>query len=124
MIAYDENANGILGDQNSLVFSKDGELLALATSNQKVIAKNIHTRMETTFSPLQELDDDQEEIWFHPLKIEFDEGYVRFNEGNRLDINQYEFTIQPYRKSGFNPCANCASCNGCNMEQRLEGSNA
>ncbi len=124
LIAYDENVNGILGDQNSLIFTKEGELLALATSNQKVIAKNIHTKEEITFSPHQELDDDQEEVWFHPLKIEFEEGYIRFNEGNRLEINQYEFKIKPYRKSGINPCANCASCNGCNMEQRLEGFNA
>jgi len=115
LIAFDENVNGIFGDSNSVVFSKEGKLLSLITSNQKVIAQNVETKTRITYSPYQELDDDGiEEIWFRPLKIEFEEGFVRFNEGKRFNISEYQFTVQPYHKVGINPCSNCASSGQCN----------
>lgn len=120
--AFDENANGILGDNNSLILSKDGTLCSLITSTQRIIVKNLESKAQTIYSPSQELEEDGEEIWFRPLKIEFEKGSVRLNDGERIDISQHQFMIQPYHKIGFSPCSNCASCGGCSMEGKIEAS--
>ncbi len=117
--AYDENAIGIIGDNNSVVFSKEGKLISLVASNQMVIAINKETGSRTVFSPSQELDEDGEEIWFRPLKMAFEDDYVSFQDEKRFDISQHEFKMQPYHKTGFSPCANCASCAGCNAEGNM-----
>lgn len=124
--AYDETANGITGDNNSLVFNQNGEVISLKTSYQKVIAINQTTKEIATFLPYQEVDCDGEEISFHPLKIDIDGEFISFNDSDKLEVHQYQFFVRPYTKTAINPCANCASngkcdsdCNKQNIEVKL-----
>jgi hypothetical protein len=114
--AYDETANGITGDNNSLVFNQNGEVKSLKTSNQKVIAINQTTKEIATFLPYQEVDCDGEEISFHPLKIDIDGEFICFNDSDKLEVHQYQFFVRPYTKTAINPCANCTSNGKCTSE--------
>jgi antitoxin component YwqK of YwqJK toxin-antitoxin module len=108
--AYDDTANGITGDINSLNFTEDGKLKSLVTSDNKITVGNSSGRI-TTYSPEQMNDEDGIEITFLPLIIEFEENTVCFNHGVKHELSANTFTIENYVKSGISECSDCSSCN-------------
>lgn len=114
--AYDFEANGICGDQNSLNFTREGELESLITSGTTVTVcrDNMDSK---TYSPEQEVDVDGLEVNFIPLKIEFQQNGVCFNDEMTYDIQENSFILEPYRKTSPNKCSDCSSCSqGCKKD--------
>jgi len=111
--AFDINANGITGDRNSLMFSKEGAVHSLITSDMKVTVKGYGLEELITFSPEQEEDEDGLEVCFHTLKMEFGENSVCFNDGDKYNISESQFILEPYLRSVPSQCTDCASCGGC-----------
>ncbi len=111
--AFDSNATGISGDNNSLVFSKEGTIHSLVSSGVKVAVQQNETDKPIIYSPEQELDEDGIEICFQTLKMKFDENDVQFNEGEKYDLHTNKFMIGPYIRSAPNQCSDCASCGLC-----------
>lgn len=109
VLAFDKNANGISGDVNSLNFTKEGSLQALATSGNVITVKT-SSNQRITYTPSQEIDPDGEEVSFCPLIIEFVEDQVIFNRTDKYHIPSNEFHIEPYHSTAINPCGNCSSC--------------
>ena len=109
LLAYDKNANGISGDNNSLQFTKEGKLSSLITSGNKVtVMRNSHP--VATFSPWQELDVDDTELNFHSLLIEFQDDTVTFNHDASFDIQTDEFVIELYTAVAVSQCSDCENC--------------
>jgi antitoxin component YwqK of YwqJK toxin-antitoxin module len=113
IIAYDVNANGITGDRNSLIFTKEGSVQALITSEMNVVVSGYGLDSPITFSPEQEVDEDGTEVCFHNLKIEFNETSIRFNNGEEFSLHSNHFTLEPYIRLIPSQCTDCASCGRC-----------
>ncbi|MHB8129318.1 MAG: hypothetical protein ACYDEX_09995 [Mobilitalea sp.] len=113
MKAFDYNANGITGDRNSLIFSKEGALQSMISSGIQVIVQSKENDEWILYSPQQEVDEDGIEICFNTLKIEFEENNISFNDGEKYDLSKYEFIIKPYNRPAPSQCSDCASCGLC-----------
>lgn len=109
--AFDLSASGINGDVNSLNFTKDGKIKSFATSNTKVTVKSADTL--TTHSPAFARDINDAELYFEPLKIEFDNENVIFSGESKYKIAEYQFKIEQYSRKQHGACSSCASCNQC-----------
>ncbi len=107
--AYDSNANGISGDTNSLNFTQEGKLKSFITSSNKI---RIANEEGVIYSPEQSVDEDGLEIAFQPLKVEFQDNTVCFNDRVTYDINSTQFIIEPYIRIARSMCSGCASCDG------------
>ncbi|HEX9061082.1 MAG TPA: hypothetical protein VF941_12955 [Clostridia bacterium] len=109
--AFDLSASGINGDVNSLNFTKDGKIKSLITSNTKITVKGANTLK--TYSPTFARDINDTELYFEPLKIEFDNENVIFSGESKYKIKEFQFKIEPYSRKQHGGCSSCASCNQC-----------
>lgn len=109
--AFDLSASGINGDVNSLNFTEDGKIKSLITSSTKIAIKGANTFK--THSPTFVRDINDIELYFEPLKIEFDNENVIFSGESVYRIEDYQFKIEPYSRKQHGACSSCTSCNQC-----------
>lgn len=109
--AYDENADGITGDQNSLNITQEGMIKSLITSGTKVTIWENDKKIRI-YSPKAFYDMDGLEINFLPLMIEFDNERVCL-DGDWYDQKAYRFTAEPYIRDRSKLCTDCSACQGC-----------
>ncbi len=117
--AFDENALGISGENNSLCFKKDGSLHSLITSSSKIAVINkdgvIHV-----IGPIVKPDPVEEgKSVLIPLKISFEGNCVRFEEETIrvFDMLTSEFTvlnISSETRAGLF-CGDCSNCSRCKL---------
>ena len=113
--AFDVNAIGINGDNNSLNFYEDGSIKSLLTTTDVIIlSDDLGNRFsfEPGLRPSM-LDEDGMDIV--PLKLEFFDDKVRINENDETtySINKYNFVVKNNTFKAVNKCGSCASCTGC-----------
>ena len=113
IMAYDLNAIGINGDENSLNFYEDGTIKSLVTSVDKIKVTSLNGKMRT-FQPgskISSYNDEGTDIV--PLVIEFYDDKIRFNKdsNNEFLISDNSFNVGNFIEK-FN--ASCNSCEGCN----------
>lgn len=112
--AYDTNATGITGDMNSFVFTDDGRIKSLTTSNTQITVTG--PGGTKIFSPLYIREMAAHELFFQPLKIEFDKGKVRFNGQDEYLIKECSFKPEPFARTAKKSCSDCSSCKQCTFE--------
>ena len=107
ILAYDVAPLGIHGDTNSITFYEEGDIKSLYTSSDEVVIEKGETRHR--YSPVYRrsmCNDKLKEIV--PLKIEFSEKEVIFNDGNeKYDFENFNFRVNPSiidLKTIFIPC--------------------
>ncbi len=113
IMAYDLNAIGINGDENSLNFYEDGTIKSLVTSVDKIKVTSLNGKVRT-FEPgskISSYNDEGTDII--PLTIEFYNDKIRFNKDSNSEfvIGDNLFCIGNSTQK-FD--AGCNSCEGCN----------
>jgi hypothetical protein len=109
--SFDITANGITGDKNSLSFTEDGKIKSLTTSNTKITVMD-GNNITKIHSPIHIGEIDEFDLFFKPLKIDFGNDKVRFNEQDEYKIRGNQFKIEPYHKPLQNKCSDCSNCKG------------
>lgn len=109
--AFDINAIGISGDQNSLSFHEDGSIKSLTTSSTKVIVSGHN--ISRVYSPIHMNGPVDNELFFRPLKIDFEREKICFNGQNEYILGDNHFKVEPYSKPLKNKCSDCSSCSQC-----------
>ncbi len=118
LLAYDNTAVGIHGDDNSLQFTKEGLVKSLKTifSGLSIVKEN-----ETIEILPQKrrslLDPDRFETV--PIKISFENGEINVFDSNHelIVLEKGSCRIQSIvslANQSENTCTNCQKCNGCN----------
>lgn len=110
--AFDAAAVGITGDRNSIVLGRDGALLSLATSHHAIAVK-LPGGCLRHFTPTCGRDEEDGDLYFQPLKLDFAGGTVRFNNREAHSIGCAEYRVMPFSRRGSGGCSDCASCNKC-----------
>jgi hypothetical protein len=113
---FDVNASGISGDKNSLIFNEDGSIKSLITSNTRIIAAGPNNTTKV-HSPMHTREAYDLDIFFQPLKIEFEKDMVRFNRQYEYKIEDSRFIAEPYAIPIHNKCSDCSSCAKCTSVQ-------
>jgi hypothetical protein len=111
--AFDYNASGISGDQNSLLFTGTGAVQELITSGMKITIQDREGKTLAVFSPVQDLDEDGLEVSFTALKLAFENNKVCFNASSVYDITEHTFIIEAYHRKVPGMCSDCAECGKC-----------
>ncbi|OEH85067.1 hypothetical protein BHU72_05505 [Desulfuribacillus stibiiarsenatis] len=110
--AFDSNAHGINADVNSLVFHEDGRLKALTTSLHRIEITDKQGNL-TIFEPsLTPNLFNPEQMDINPLRIEFDNEYVRVNGESIFDVNDTNIEVTSFtvNKKLCSSCSNCTAC--------------
>jgi hypothetical protein len=112
--AYDRHAIGIHADSNSIKFSQDGRLEALSTSSNEVEVTD-KNGIKIVYKPqLQPSQIDETVIDIIPMKIEFLDNKVRFNNSEEeYSIAECEFLISIASLNIGNSCSSCSNCSSC-----------
>ena len=117
LTAYNENALGINGDSNSLVFTESGNIKSLCTSSSKVAIFEKDGSFETMKAIIK--PDPFEEGIFSliPLEISFEGHYVKLNCDKKLiyDINTTRFTVINDTVINSGPGLSCTDCSSCSL---------
>ncbi len=117
--AFDENALGISGENNSICFKKDGSLHSLVTSSSKIAVKNKDGIIDV-IEPIVKPDPIEEgKSILIPLRIFFEGDCVRFEEERTkvFDLLTSKFTvlnISSETRYGLS-CGDCSSCSRCKL---------
>ncbi len=111
--AFDANALGIHGENNSLRLYENGSVRSLISSTDIIEVIN-ELGEKTVYTPLFKLNMlDDEKMDIIPIYIEFHDDCARIN-GNDYDINRNIFSIKRHLKMfSENSCSDCSSCEGC-----------
>lgn len=108
--AFDNDPDGISGDINSLNFDPDGSVSALCTTTSRVIV-TVDADTEKTYEPTEtaSLCSDSVKVAV-PLKIEFMDGKVRFNQSSQdeYDLAVCTFKTEEYVADLTIPSYECA----------------
>lgn len=93
--AYDTNALGINGEQNSLMFNENGKIKALTTNFTKV---SVLSSNGTTvhYAPGYQEESVHGMLSFIPLRMEFTDCCVKFNGQQEHPINECVFITERY----------------------------
>lgn len=110
--SFDQYANGISGDKNSISFYENGSIKSLITSNSKVIA-TVQDNIAKVHSPIYIGEMYESELFFRSLQIDFEKNIVLFNRQDKYKIEEYTFKVEPYIKSSHSKCSDCSSCRQC-----------
>ena len=117
--AYDQNALGISGENNSICFNKDGSLHSLITSSNKIAVID-KDGVKHIIGPVVKPDPIEEGKWvLVPLKITFEGNFVKFEEEKTkvFDLLTAQFTVVKFSneiRSVFS-CGDCSSCSKCSL---------
>lgn len=110
IVAYDNDPEGIMGDINSLQFSREGEVTSLSTTYNAITVRNASGE-EITYAPTQKESLCSEQVLITvPLKIEFLNEKVRFNKNFSDEYNFSECTfdvIKYEKKKAADPSYDC-----------------
>lgn len=118
--AFDMNANGINGDDNSLAFYEDGSVASLITSTDRLLINNKRNNtadvIEPSIRPSMIGGNDEEVV---PLRICFKKekcfiyGYYKEGWKERIyPLSEYDFEICNMAVTLKNVCGDCNSCQG------------
>jgi hypothetical protein len=108
--AFDSDPEGISGDINSLMFGLDGQIIALTTTNCRVVV-TVDSETEKIYSPKEKESLCSESVMVSvPLQIEFLNGKVRFNKSfqDEYDLTACRFRVEPYTAKVAIPCYECS----------------
>ncbi|WP_026881926.1 hypothetical protein [Clostridium akagii] len=112
IMAYDVNAIGINGDDNSLNFYGDGKVKSLVTSMGKIKVTSSKGLL-SIFEPglkISSYNDESKDIV--PLYIEFYDDKIRFNKdaNGEFLIEDNSFIIEDFMKKFDSSCNSCEGC--------------
>ena len=115
--AYDVNSIGINADSNSIEFDKQGRLIKLITSSDKIAVQSPNGVMKFLV-PIEiqnPLSEDENEII--PLKLEFDyeNNKVKISDDKNYEFSLKECKFNIFKGSLLPTCSpeDCASCSLC-----------
>ncbi|WP_321491651.1 hypothetical protein [uncultured Desulfobacter sp.] len=107
--AYDNDPEGIMGDINSLQFSKLGEVTSLSTINTAILVKTVSgEEVKHAPSEKESLCNEQMTVTV-PLQIEFINEKIRFNKSvsDEYYFPENSFRAVNYEKKAANPFYVC-----------------
>lgn len=113
--AFDINANGINGDDNSLNFYEDGRVRSLVTSTDRVKIKNKKNgevkNVGPTFRPSIIRDEDEEVV---PVTLIFFDDRCCIDGRTELTFayEEYSFEVENMVVTPKTTCSDCSSCQG------------
>lgn len=110
--AYDVNAVGISGDENSVIFYEDGRIMSIVTSSSVIEVykgSKLKAIYEETEKPGMFNLDIMDKV---PVSIEFYGESVYLN-GDEYKMDKYSFKISTSQKIQEKNCGNCSSCTFC-----------
>lgn len=116
IVAYDNDANGITADSNSLCFYEDGNVKSLITFQNKIAVQTNDERL-LWFMPqvIPAIDEDGDDT-LAGLKVEFKGDTIVFNGSQEFKREETGFTILPFMNGmpmcSPSDCANCSLCGG------------
>jgi hypothetical protein len=115
--AFDENALGITGDNNSLCFNKNGSISSLATSSSKIAVFSKDGTFETMEPSIKPHPLEDGQFIVVPLKISFENHYVKFEgeDTRTYDINTTRFTVLNDTVSNSSTKFSCGDCSSCSL---------
>ena len=112
--AFDPDALGIDGDNNSVVFARDGGIKSLLTSEISVTVMRDGEAISSFAPIIKSSNYFDDELALDPLKISFANGFVRFGRRNNAGpegeyhISEHEFLIEAFNSEGYrNLCEEC-----------------
>lgn len=113
--AFDINAIGINGDENSLEFWEDGRVKSLVTSTDSIRARSKKNGKETVIRPFfrpSTVKDEEEEIV--PVRIAFREKECTLygKADSVFAYEEYDFEIENFAVTPKAGCSDCGSCPG------------
>lgn len=114
ILAYDNNAVGIHGDTNSLVFNEDGSIKSLLTSTDQIEVTSKNGEKFIYKPELKPSLCDESIMEPYPVRITFAGNRIGFydNIKHEYDIDEYKFeVVNNYYKN--KSCGN--SCNSCSL---------
>jgi antitoxin component YwqK of YwqJK toxin-antitoxin module len=109
IMAYDIDANGMLGDSNSLRFTPDGQVQALVTSTDRITItgpNGYQVVHEPGLKPSLFNDEAMDTV---PLYIAFAGGTVGFHNGiaKEYPLKEFDFSVQSFSLKIKNSCSGC-----------------
>lgn len=117
--AYDTLANGVDAGKNSLSFYEDATLQSVATCG-KIFIKNKETGRYENFISKSNLGLTDDDYYFVPIRITFDDKVVIIKDGEKeatYQIENYEFFFYYeedfHNKECYGDCSQCSS--GCGI---------
>ena len=119
--AFDTNASGISADENSLVFSESGEVLALTTSTDVIAVydenKKVHFIKPVQLEVPELREDEEDEVpTLLPIRMEFGEDAVTFvsETVQTFKISTCKFSVMK-SDLGCSPSSGCSDCSSCSL---------
>jgi hypothetical protein len=107
--AYNLNAHGVNGDENSFNLYETGKIKSLITSTSKLEITEKNKKF--TYSPKYYDNNDYSNLYFKPLKLLFINNNLIVNDTNCHSLNS-KFEIG-FIQQNKNNCSSCSSCNQC-----------
>lgn len=114
--SFDNMANGITGDKNSLNFWENGMIKSMTSISTKITVIS-HANVTRIYSPRYIKDMSEYELFFRPLQIDFLNDKVCFNGQDKYIVNENHFKIESYFEPTQNKCSDCANCIQCSIIQ-------
>jgi hypothetical protein len=112
IMAFDIDANGILGDSNSLCFMPDGQIQSLATSTDRITITGRNGQRVLYEPGVKPSLFDDEKMDTVPLHIAFIGRKIGFQKSvaKEYDIEQHNFSIQSLPLKVSSSCDACLGC--------------
>lgn len=113
--AYDTNVLGINGDSNSLTFSEDGKITSLVSATDEIAIVDRSGNRSIVKQTLKQNLFNNDVMDVIPLKVEFFEDKVRFNNDVKSEyvIKDNIFIVDHKQYDEQSMCGNCDECGGC-----------
>lgn len=114
IIAYDSNAQGVNGDENSVNYDNHGNLLSLVTLNSGISLTTGDKK--TIVKPLMKRGKiDPERFFPEPMKVTFSEDQVIITQDTDIvvDLKKSEVKAIIIDDPASTACGNCSECSHC-----------
>ncbi|KAF1077102.1 hypothetical protein [Halodesulfovibrio sp. MK-HDV] len=113
--AYDNDVVGIIGDNNSLVFSENGDLRSITTMHTKVVATALNGKKSEVSPATRESLCGNEDKEFVPMVIEFLSKGIRVTtepggSSRTFSYDEYDITSQTYHSELETALGLASSC--------------
>jgi hypothetical protein len=115
LIAFDNEAQGICGDRNSLCFDEEGGIAALKTS-QNAIEVTTSDGFIQKYSPRLEISHFSDDLYsIEPLNITFSQDAVSFGGIGSYRISACRFNVSAFDPQGVKTGDGCPGCGECSL---------
>ncbi|MBK5245449.1 MAG: hypothetical protein JJE18_10670 [Eubacteriaceae bacterium] len=114
IIAYDSNAHGVNGDENSVNYDNSGNLTSLVTLNSGIsITTGCQKRIIKPQMKCGKID--PERFFPEPMKLAFSENQVIITQDTDIvvDLKKSEVKAIIIDDPASNACGNCSECSHC-----------